>query len=172
MVYAKALLGKLMISIPYSAREVQATEKRLQQIYDAAALGLKGDKLALAAGMLPSEYRQLCQLDPVAEMAALKGAADAEVEASGQLREAARNGDAKAALSILQHVHGWTAKQEISMSIETINIQMALDEARSRVIEKTVIDIVAEKLDGPTTDIPTGRRTNIDGGVMVAKDSG
>ena len=163
-----------MISIPFTPREVQATEWRLQQIYDVAALGLKGDKLALAAGMLPSEYRQLCQLDPVAEMAALKGAADGELEASTQLREAARNGDAKAALSILQHVHGWTAKQEISMSIETINIQSALDEARSRVMEKMVVDVLplTKEINGTTTNIPTRRRTNADGGVMVAKDSG
>ena len=168
-----------MISIPFTPREVQATEWRLQQIYDAAALGLKGDKLALAAGMLPSEYRQLCQLDPVAEMAALKGAADGELEASTQLREAARNGDAKAALSILQHAHGWTAKQEISMSIETINIQSALDEARSRVMEKMVTDAPltltptpTKDINGTTTNIPTRRRTNADGGVMVAKDSG
>ena len=163
-----------MISIPFTPREVQATEWRLQQIYDAAALGLKGDKLALAAGMLPSEYRQLCQLDPVAEMAALKGAADGELEASTQLRDAARNGDAKAALSILQHAHGWTAKQEISMSIETINIQSALDEARSRVMEKMVVDVLplTKEINGTTTNIPTRRRTNADGGVMVAKDSG
>ena len=163
-----------MISIPFTPREVQATEWRLQQIYDAAALGLKGDKLALAAGMLPSEYRQLCQLDPVAEMAALKGAADGELEASTQLREAARNGDAKAALSILQHAHGWTAKQEISMSIETINIQSALDEARSRVIEGTHTRTLTptKDINGTTTNIPTRRRTNADGGVMVAKDSG
>lgn len=167
-----------MISIPFTPREVQATEWRLQQIYDAAALGLKGDKLALAAGMLPSEYRQLCQLDPVAEMAALKGAADGEMEAATQLREAARNGDSKAALSILQHAHGWTAKQEISMSIETINIQSALDEARSRVMEKMVVDVphaqvtLTKDINGTTTNIPTRRRTNADGGVMVAKDSG
>ena len=164
-----------MISIPFTPREVQATEWRLQQIYDAAALGLKGDKLALAAGMLPSEYRQLCQLDPVAEMAALKGAADGELEAATQLREAARNGDSKAALSILQHAHGWTAKQEISMSIETINIQSALDEARSRVMEKMVTDVLptlTKDINGTTTNIPTRRRTDVDGGVMVAKDSG
>jgi hypothetical protein len=163
----------MMISIPFTPREVQATEWRLQQIYDAAALGLKGDKLALAAGMLPSEYRQLCQLDPVAEMAALKGAADGEMEAATQLREAARNGDSKAALSILQHVHGWTAKQEISMSIETINIQSALDEARSRVIEGIKpIQLEEQTHNGSTTNISSRRRTDVDGGVMVAQDSG
>ena len=84
-------------SLPFTARKVEATEARLQAIYDAAALGLKGDSLALAAGMLPQEYRQLCQFDPVAEMAELKGRADSEREASAHLREAARAGDAKAA---------------------------------------------------------------------------
>jgi len=46
-------------SFPYEARKLEATEARLQRIYDAAKLGLKGDTLALAAGMMPTEYRQL-----------------------------------------------------------------------------------------------------------------
>ena len=111
-----------MISFPYSPRELQATEARLSQIYEAAKLGLKGDKLALASGMLPSEYRQLCQLDPTVELAALKGAADAEIEASTQLRDAARNGDSKAALAILQHSHGWaTAKESTRVAVGLTN---------------------------------------------------
>jgi hypothetical protein len=125
-----------MLSLPYSPRVVQATELRLQKIYDAANIGLKGDSLALAAGMLPSEYRQLCQMDPLADMAALKGRADGEIEAATQLREAAREGDAKAALAILQHVYGWTAKQEISVDVyQKISITQALLEAQGRVIE-------------------------------------
>jgi len=76
-------------SLPFEPREIKATESRLQAIYDAAALGLKGDSLALAAGLLPTEYRRLCQMDPLAEMAEAKGRADAEAEAAGQLREAA-----------------------------------------------------------------------------------
>ena len=125
-----------MLSLPYSPRVVQATEARLQKIYDAANIGLKGDSLALAAGMLPSEYRQLCQMDPLADMAALKGRADGEIEAATQLREAAREGDAKAALAILQHVDGWTAKQEISVDVyQKISITQALLEAQGRVID-------------------------------------
>ena len=87
------------LSIPFSPREVKATESRLQAIYDAAKLGLKNDSLALAAGMLPSEYRQLCQVDPVAEMAAFKGKADGEKEMAQHLVAAAREGDAKSALA-------------------------------------------------------------------------
>ena len=128
-------------SIPFAPRKVEATEARLQAIYDAAALGLKGDSLALAAGMLPSEFRQLCELDPVAEMAMLKGRADSEMEASSHLRNAARAGDAKAALAILQHAHGWTARQEISVSVENISITQALEQAQRRIIDIPPLDV-------------------------------
>lgn len=128
-------------SIPYTPRKVEATESRLQAIYDAAALGLKGDSLALASGMLPTEFRQLCELDPVAEMAMLKGRADSEIEASGHLRAAARAGDSKAALAILQHVHGWTARQEISVDITNkISITQALQQAQERVIDGLITE--------------------------------
>ena len=129
------------LSIPFSPREVKATESRLQAIYDAAKLGLKNDSLALAAGMLPSEYRQLCQVDPVADMAAQKGKADGEREMAQELIKAAREGDAKSALAVLQHAHGWTAKQEISVDVyQRISITQALQEAQSRIVEGTVVD--------------------------------
>jgi hypothetical protein len=127
-------------SLPFEPREIKATESRLQAIYDAAALGLKGDSLALAAGLLPTEYRRLCQMDPLAEMAEAKGRADAEAEAAGQLREAARNGDSKAALSLLQHVHGWVAKQQVQVDVtQQISVIAALQEAESRVINGRVL---------------------------------
>lgn len=138
-------------SIPFVPRNVQATESRLQAIYDAAALGLKGDALALAAGMLPTEFRQLCELDSVAEMAVLKGRADSEIEASAHLREAARAGDAKAALAILQHVHGWTARQEISVDITNkISITQALQQAQERVIDGLITEQQPEYLENAT----------------------
>ena len=134
-------------SLPFEARQLVATEARLQRIYDAAALGLKGDALALAAGMLPVEYRRLCQMDPMAAMAEAKGRADSEVEAAGQLREAARNGDAKAALAILQHTHGWVAKQQVQVDVtQQISISAALREAESRVIEGRVLPTAAAAL--------------------------
>ena len=134
-------------SIPFTPRKVEATESRLQAIYDAAALGLKGDSLALAAGMLPTEFRQLCELDPAADMAAMKGRADSEIEASSHLREAARSGDSKAALAILQHVHGWTARQEISVDITNkISITQALQQAQERVIDgRTIEGLITEQ---------------------------
>ena len=106
-----------MQTLPLSVRELRATEARLQAIYDAAKLGLKGDSLALAAGMQPVEYRRLCELDPLAAMAAQKGRADAELELSKVMFDAAKGGDTKAALAVLQHRHDWTARQEVSVDI-------------------------------------------------------
>ena len=133
-------------SYPYGVRKLNATDVRLEAIYKAAKLGLKGDALAIAAGMLPTEYRQLCQMDPAAEFAELRGRADGEKEASEQLHAAAKNGDAKAALAILQHVHGWVAKQQLSIDVEQrISITAALEEASKRVIDGVFTDITAPK---------------------------
>ncbi|CAB4184227.1 hypothetical protein UFOVP1362_35 [uncultured Caudovirales phage] len=86
--------------------------------------------------MLPVEYRQLCQFDPLAELAAQKGRADNELRAARRLNEASEAGDAKASLAILQHQHGWTAKQEISVDVyQKISVITALEQARGRVIE-------------------------------------
>lgn len=150
-------------SLPYEPREIRATEARLQRIYDAAAKGLKGDSLALAAGMMPVEYRRLCQMDPMAEMAELKGRADAELKASTALHKAAEQGDAKAALEILKHAHGWTAKQEITVDVyQKISITQALADAQARVIEGTV-------LNGADADLQLVGRANADGDPVVAE---
>jgi hypothetical protein len=80
-------------SLPLAIRpRVQATEARLDAIYKAASMGLKGDSLALASGMLPLEYRQLCQFDPLAELAAQKGKADNELRAAQTLERGVRSG--------------------------------------------------------------------------------
>ena len=129
------------MSLPFTPRTLQATESRLQRIYDAAKLGLKNDNLALAAGMLPVEYRQLCQFDPVAEMAALKGKADGEREMAQLLIASAHEGDAKSALAVLQHAHGWTAKTEISVDVyQKISIVQALADAQERVTNGITIE--------------------------------
>ena len=150
-------------SFPLSIRQVKATESRLKAIYDAAKLGLTGDTLAVAAGMLPAEYRALCQLDPVAEHAAVKGKADGELEMSMVLHQAARNGDAKAALEILKHKHDWVAKQQINVDVEQrISVIAALEEGERRVIE--IIDA--------DNNILSARRTRVDGAALVARDQG
>jgi hypothetical protein len=150
-------------SLPYEPREIKATEARLQRIYAAAAKGLKGDSLALAAGMMPVEYRRLCQMDPMAEMAELKGRADSELKAATALHKAADEGDAKAALEILKHAHGWTAKQEITVDVyQRISITQALADAQARVIEGTIAN-------GSDANLQLGRRTSTDEYAMVAE---
>ena len=147
-------------SLPLTVRNVQATEARLQSIYDAAKLGLKGDSLALAAGMLPAEYRQLCQLDPLAEVAEKKGRADSEREVSKVLHDAAMGGDSKAALEILRHRHEWTAKQEVSVDVyQRISITQALEAAQTRVLENA------------KNDLYISRRADVDDAVVVTRDS-
>ena len=128
-------------SIPHEPREVRATESRLEKIYEAAKRGLKGDALALACDMLPTEYRRLIQLDPIAEYAEIKGRAEGEMEMADVLRRAAMAGDTKAALDVLKHVHNWVAKQAMSVEVnQTISITAALQEAQQRVIEGQIID--------------------------------
>lgn len=136
------------LSIPFEARKVQATESRLQAIYEAAKLGLKGDALALKAGMLPVEYRRLTQTDPVAEMAEMKGRADAEAEMSQVLREAALAGDAKVALEILKHRHDWVAKQSVQIDVvQQISVTDAIEQAKRRVIDAEDIEVRDAKAD-------------------------
>lgn len=137
-------------SLPFAPRVVKATEQRLNAIYAASNLGLKGDSLALAAGMLPTEYRQLCQFDPLAEMAAQKGKADNEMQTARRLNEASEQGDAKASLAILTHVHGWQQTSNVNINVEQrISVISALEEAKSRVIEgSATIDEAPERING------------------------
>ena len=154
-------------SMPLTIRHVKATESRLKAIYDAAKLGLSGDSLALAAGMLPAEYRILCQVDPVAEHAAVKGKADGEREMSMVLHDAARNGDAKAALEILKHKHDWVAKQQINVDVEQrISVIAALEQGEKRVIDITHLqdDTLADN------NILSAGRTRVNGEAVVARD--
>lgn len=141
-------------SIPHEPRRLTATEARLDAIYAAARRGLKGDTLALASGLLPTEYRQLCQFDPLAELAELKGRADGEMELSGLLHDAARGGDAKASLEILKHVHGWVAKQQISVDVEQrISITGALEMAEKRIVDWLTIEgTITKPADALTSD--------------------
>jgi hypothetical protein len=85
--------------------------------------------------MIPAEYRQLIMFDPIAEYAEQRARAQGELRASELLHEAAEAGDAKATLAILQNVHGWVAKQQLSIDVEQrISITAALEQAQSRVI--------------------------------------
>jgi len=132
----------MLTSLPFEPRVLQATEARLVAIYEAAKIGLRGDALAFKAGMLPSEYRRLMQLDPIVEMAELKGRAEGEAELSQVLHAAALEGDAKVALEILKHKHDWVAKQSVQIDVvQQISITDALAQARQRVLGAEDIEV-------------------------------
>jgi hypothetical protein len=133
-------------SLPNAERvTIKATERRLEQVYAAAKQGLKGDSLAVAAGMLPIEFNRLKQMDPLVELAILKGRTDGEQEMATVLIAAAQQGDAKAALDVLKHVHGWSAAQQLNVSVQgQISITDALKQAEQRVINGVFTEILPE----------------------------
>lgn len=150
------IVAAMFQSLPYEPRRVQATEARLERIYAVAKRGLKGDSLAIAAGLLPEEFNQLAQLDPLVNLAAQKGRADAEMELSEVLYKAAMAGDTKAAETILKHKCDWVAKQQIEVN-QTISITAALQAAQQRVINYADDDLLS------------GGRTSLNGEVVDAR---
>lgn len=162
-------------SLPFTPDRVEATEARLEAIYEAARYGLKGDSLALRAGLTPAQYRRLAEFDPLVEMAEMSGRADGEYNAAKTLYDAAKGGDAKAALDILKHQHGWVAKQQIDVSIDQqISITGALEKAQARVIEGLYTEVA--QLEDNTTNADTtlfrSGRDGIDVAAVVADDQG
>jgi len=143
-------------TIPLAPRVLKATEARLQLVYNAARLGLQGDKLAMAAQMLPVEYYRLRQMDPLVEMAELKGRADAEQQLARVLHDAALAGDARVALDLLKHRHDWVAKQQVQVDIsQQISIAAVLQEAERRTIEGSatlVKDAREDRIPGVVSD--------------------
>jgi len=143
-------------SLPFTPERPEATEARLEAIYEAARYGLRGDSLAMAAGLTPAQYRRLAEFDPLVEMAELKGRSDGELNAAKTLYNAAANGDSKAALDILKHQHGWVAKQQIDVSIDQqISVISALERAQTRVIEGLYTELT------PLEDNPTNAAANL-----------
>lgn len=129
--------------LPIRARELKASPEVLERIYDGARLGLKGDSLALAAGLLPEELARLKLMDRVAEIAEMKGRADSEMSMSRVVFEAAEGGDAKAALEFLRHRHDWQAAQRIQVDVsQQISITAALEQAQRRVAAIAAEDVV------------------------------
>jgi len=159
-----------MLSLHFSPREVRATESRLLRVYEAARLGLSHDALALKAGMMPEEFRKLCQLDPVVELAAMQGRADSESEMSQVVRDAALGGDAKMALEILKHKHDWVAKQQVQVDVtQQISIITALEQADNRVHNGLTIDM--EPTDANDT-VQRRRRDAPNVSALVTQDQG
>lgn len=163
-------------SLPFTPERPQATEARLEAIYAAAKYGLKGDSLALAAGLTPAQYRRLHEFDPLVEMAEMKGRSDGELIAAKTLHEAAANGDSKAALEILKHQHGWVAKQSLEVSVEgQISVLAALEKAQTRVIEGLYTDVTPQIEDNSNdadADLRSFGRNGVDVAAVVADNQG
>lgn len=163
-------------SLPFTPERVEATEARLEAIYEAARYGLKGDSLALKAGLTPAQYRRLQEFDPLVEMAEMKGRADGEFNAAKTLYDAAAEGDASAALNILKHQHGWVAKQQIDVSVDqTISVIGALERAQTRVIEGLYTEAPAQLEDNHTNaaaNLLRSGRDGVDEQAVVADDQG
>ena len=160
-------------SLPFTPERTQATEARLEAIYEAARYGLKGDSLAMAAGLTPRQFRVLADADPLVEMAEIKGRSDGEYTAAKTMYEAARDGDSKAALEILKHQHGWVAKQQIDVNIDQqISITGALEKAQQRVIEGTYLEIpqLEDNTPNAAADLQRIGRDGIDVAAVVASD--
>ena len=166
-------------SLPFTPERVEATEARLEAIYEAARYGLKGDSLALKAGLTPAQYRRLHEFDPLVEMAEMKGRADGEFNAAKTLYDAAAEGDATAALNILKHQHGWVAKQQIDVNIDQqISVIGALERAQTRVIEGLYTDVPAstpqleDNHTNAAADLLRSGRDGVDVETVVSDDQG
>jgi hypothetical protein len=127
----------MMRSLPWRATPVRATERVLEAVYKAAYAGISDKRLPTVAGLDPMEYQRLYELDPQVREHYLRGRADSELEHALMLAQASREGDAKASLAILQHVHGWTAKQQIELSGDAnVTLDLALDGLASNLLAK------------------------------------
>jgi len=160
-------------SLPFTPERVEATEARLEAIYEAAKFGLKGDSLAMRAGLTPTQYRRLQEFDPLVEMAEMKGRADGEWMAAKTLHEAAADGDAKAALDILKHQHGWVAKQQVDINVDQqISVIGALERAQTRVIEGLYTELpqLEDNRTNAAAPVLSARRDGVDGEAVVADD--
>jgi len=167
------MLHMTFYSLPFTPDLPQATEARLEKIYEAAKFGLKGDSLALAAGLTPAQYRRLHDFDPLVEMAELKGRAEGEYVAAKTLHDAAKDGDSKAALEILKHQHGWVAKQQIDVNVDQqISVIGALERAQTRVIEGiyTELQNLEDNTNHADTHLLSAGRDGVDVEAVVARD--
>jgi len=160
-------------SLPFAPERPEATEARLEAIYEAAKYGLRGDSLAMAAGLTPAQYRRLAEFDPLVELAELKGRSDGEMNAAKTLYNAAAGGDAKAALDILKHQHGWVAKQQIDVSIDQqISVISALERAQTRVIEGLYTELtpLEDNRTNAAANLLRSGRDGVDDATVVAVD--
>jgi hypothetical protein len=148
-------------------RRVVAEDAVLDALYAAARLGMSGDKMALAAGITPEEWRSLRALDGRVELVELKGSADGEMVCAKAVMGAAEGGDVNAALAMLKHRHDWVATQRVEVREGRISVLEALEMADRRVVEGKFREI-----GDAGTDIHGGGGESADGAVVGSWDSG
>ena len=126
-----------VFSMPHIPRpRLKATQNVLDAVYEAAHAGLRGDTLALAAGLLPAEYRELSVRDDLVDLAIAKGRADSEMEAASIINKAVKAGDTGMALEKRKHKHEWAATSRMDVSVsQEVSILAALEAAELRVLE-------------------------------------
>lgn len=137
-------------SLPFTPRPVKATEAVLERIYTAARGGARGNRLAFEAGLLPIELRRLQEFDQLAQMAEDLGHAELEAEMEGTVINAARQGDARAAMDILKHRFDWVAKQQISVDVTK---QISVLDALAQADQRLTLANEADKLQEDVTDV-------------------
>lgn len=105
------------VTIPVRVRPIKATEKVLENISNAAALGLKGDALALAAGLRPVELAQLVANDPEVELLLQTAKVGKVVELAKRLDAASAAGDTKATMTLLNKLTDgdWEPQQQAAV---------------------------------------------------------
>jgi hypothetical protein len=92
----------------------------------------------------------------------MKGRADGELSAAKTMYNAAANGDARAALDILKHQHGWKAAQSVEITVEgQISVIAALERAQTRVIEGIYTEV--ESAPTPSTFLTNQQEGVVDG---------
>jgi hypothetical protein len=108
--------------------------------------------------MLPVELARLKIMDPIADVAEMKGRADSEMEMSRVVFDAAQAGDSKAALEFLRHRHDWVAKTNVQVDVNTqISVVAALEAANGRLQRGLAVEV--EDAVEVTRNIPLARET-------------
>lgn len=113
----------LFYSVGFKTREVKATEKQLLAMYNAGAHGiLKDEEVALSVGMDASEYRQICQNDPRAAVAALAGNIHGRLKYTQTMMKQADEGDVKAIAFLLTHIYGLMPTKPATDTDNTVTV--------------------------------------------------
>lgn len=127
----------LFYSVPHLPRPtIVLTEKLITQIYDAAYKGLRGEDLAYSLGLTPEQFHLLLTASDMAALTVRYAQAANKLNIGHILNKKAEEGDVKAALAIMTHLHGWMpakpaedSSNEIKLTLINANPEPATTEA-------------------------------------------